>query len=156
MSQKVKLPVNITNEKPKRPLSKCLQTRKSRAILVKGKPVSLWWEVSGQRLYNHDCQSVLESQIATDHVIWQSHSQSIWAINQSWKTHNTPTSTNIPWSNSHNVQEMKGKRITGCKRKEKHMGHRNTINMIRILWKCKKKKKGICGDMQKSRANHSK
>lgn len=115
--RKVTLQRDISTEKPKRPLSKSLQTRKSRAILLKGTFVCHWWEVSGWNLYEHNCQRALKSQNETDNVIWQFHSQSIWEINRSRKTHaHTHIPTNMHCSSIHNTQEMKGKRIIGCRR----------------------------------------
>ena len=68
-----------------------------------------------------------------------------------------PHPTNMHCSSIHNAQDMKGKRIVGCKREEKDIGHRDTTKYDSDIMKTqKKKKKAIFRDMQKSRVNHSK
>ena len=49
--------------KPKRPLSKPIQARRSKAVLVNGTLIFYWWEVSSQSLYEHDCQRAWESKM---------------------------------------------------------------------------------------------
>ena len=87
--RKVKRQHDITTEKTERPLSKSIQTRKSRAMFVKGTLCQVW-RVRCWSLYEHDCQRALETQYETDDVMWWFHSQRIWETNRSWKTHPHP------------------------------------------------------------------
>ena len=55
-------------------------------------------------------------------------------------------------SSIHNDQEMKGKRIIGCKREEKDIGHRDTTKYDSDIMKMQKKKKpfsGICRNLER-------
>ena len=74
---KVKRQHDITTEKTERPLSKSIQTRKSRAMFVKGTLCQVW-RVRCWSLYEHDCQRALETQCETDDVIRWFHFQRIW------------------------------------------------------------------------------
>ena len=126
-----------------------LQTRKSRAILVKGTPVCHWWEVISRSLYEHDCQRALESQNETDDVIWQLHSQSIWGINRSWKTHSqTLNSTTCTAAAFTMPKRWKERESLGANEKRKKWDTKTQQNMTQT-WKCKKKLpfSGICRNL---------
>ena len=143
---------NISNEKPKRPLSKTLQTRKSRTKLVKRTPVCHWWEVSGQRFisitvkvpWNHKMTQMMSYGSSTPRVFEQSTDRG--------KHTTTPPPPQTCPAAAFSMPKRWKERIAGCKRKEKHMGHRDTKTMTLTLWKCQKKKKksftGICRNQE--------
>ena len=61
----------------------------------------------------------------------------------------TPTPTKMHFSNIHTAQEMKGKRIVGCKQKEKEIGHSATMKYDSDIMKMQKMPfSGICRNLE--------
>ena len=120
--------------KPKRPLSKTIQTRRSSAVLVNGTLIFYLWEVSSPSLYEHDCQRAWESKMR-QMMSYVNSIPRLFEKSTDHGKHRPPpqTCTAAPFT-----VPKKWKRIVGCKQKEKAIRHRDTWNMTLTLWKCKK------------------
>ena len=122
--------------KPKRPLSKTIQTRRSRAVLVNGTLIFYWWEVSSQSLYEHDCQRAWESKMRQ----MMSYVNSIPRLFEKSTDHgkHRPPPQTCTAAAFTSPKRWKERELLSADKKRKKWDRDTQWNMTPTLWKGKK------------------